>query len=287
MSKFLTHISTATLLSGAFLITSCSSGGGGGGGGITATVPANAITIDSTNAESTVQAAVSAADGLDSTISAIGVETASVMGLNAALEIIRPLIKNRNGNTDIDLASGASISETLNCSGGGTASISGNETDNGSTSSGSVVVKFNNCDELGIIIDGNVSASFFDNFSTGAYTFDLTGTFSVSVSGPDAITIEMTGIILSETGNDFDGTYTTTAYTYALNFISNGSGSGGFLVELLEPIVESNGDNCPESGHILITGANGSTAEGIFNGDSSSFTVKANGEIVNANAFCI
>jgi len=284
MSKFLTHISTITLISGALLITSCSSDGGGGGA---ATVPANAITIDSTNAESTVQAAVSAADGLDATISAIGVEATSVMGLNAALDIIRPLIKNRNGNTGTDLASGASVSETINCSGGGTASISGNETDNGTTSSGSVVVKFNNCDELGIIIDGNVSASFFDNFSTGAYTFDLTGTFSVSVSGSNPVTIEMTGIVLNEAGNDFDGTYTITSYTYALNFISNGSGNGGFLVELLAPIVESNGDNCPESGHILITGANGTTAEGIFNGDSSSFTVKANGEIVNANAFCI
>ena len=60
------------------------------------------------------------------------------------------------------------------------------------------------------------------------------------------------------------------------------------------PIVETSGgyDSCPESGTILITGANGSTAEGIYNGDSSTnppgtMTIKANGVVVDDLATCV
>ena len=45
------------------------------------------------------------------------------------------------------------------------------------------------------------------------------------------------------------------------------------------------GFSCPESGHITVTGANASTAEGIYNGDDT-MTIKANGVVVNASAPC-
>jgi hypothetical protein len=98
----------------------------------------------------------------------------------------------------------------------------------------------------------------------------------------------MTGINFKETGNNFTGNFTTNALTFSVDFVVNGSGSGGFAVTLLAPIVESsNGTGCPESGHIKITGANSTTAEGIYNSDDTTMTVIANGSVVNPSAACI
>ena len=75
-----------------------------------------------------------------------------------------------------------------------------------------------------------------------------------------------------------DSIYNTAKSTFAIDFIVDGTSSGGFMSKLNAPVVESTGyGSCPESGHIFITGANGTTAEGIYNGDGLTMTIKANG----------
>ena len=84
-----------------------------------------------------------------------------------------------------------------------------------------------------------------------------------------------------------DSTYNTAKSTFAIDFIVNGISSDGFLSELKAAIVDSTGfGSCPESGHIFITGANGTTAEGIYNGDGLTMTIKANGEVVDTGPVC-
>ena len=286
MNKFLTIATSTTLLIGAFLITGCSSSDDGGGSG-TATVPANAIVLDSTNAESTIATLVSSLDTFGSTLdSVITVETIPVMGLNAALEIIEPLIKNRLKNSGIDLTTGVAFSEGGACTGSGTFSITGDSTDDGTTFSDTFTATFNNCIESSLTINGTVSGTFTENISTGAYADNVSGSLTITVvTSTDTVSISFNGLSFQETGNNLNFTYTTTQATYAIDFVINGTQGGGFLVSLTAPIVESNGDNCPESGHITITGANGTTAEGIYNGDGT-MTIKANGEIVTTTAVC-
>lgn len=287
MHKFLTLTSTTALLLSAFLITGCSSSDSdddnntGDSGGDSTTVPANAVIIDSSNAEEIVLATSSMVNTFEEVGTAFAVQVTPAIGLKSALDIVKPLIKNRSNKTGIDLATGAVFNESGACSGGGTFSFTGNETDDGITYAESGTSIFNNCSELGFTINGSLSFSFTENSATGDYSDDTTGTLSMILTGQETVTLSMSGIDFKETGNTFTGTYTNTALSFALDFISNGSGSGGFAVKLLAPIVESNGDDCPDSGHFLITGGNSTTAEGIFS-DGSSITVKANGTVVTS-----
>jgi len=284
MNKFLTLSASTALLSGLFLITGCSSDDGGGGGG--AVVPANAVVIDATNAEPIVQSAVDSTGVFDA---ALAVETTPNMSLKRILNTIEPFLKNHSNNSGANLATG--VTESGEClgpgNGGGTFSETYTETVNGSAYSESGSASFVNCDfGVGFIINGALTYTGTGNDATGDYTDNITGSLSiVQTGGSGGFSFSFTGLNLAETGNYLAGTYTVTAMTYAIDFVSNGSGSGGFLVQLTAPIVESSGDFCPESGSVLVTGANGTTAEGIYNGDNT-MTIKANGEVVNPAAPC-
>ena len=289
MNKFLTISASTTLLLGVFLITGCSSSDDGGttttsddgGTTTTASVPANAIVIDAANAEETVASAI---DDFDVVDSVFAVEIKPAVNIKDTLDIIKTRINNISNNSGVDLATGTTISESGDCTDGGTFSISGSETSTGTTESGDITAIFINCNELGVILNGTISISFTDNLSTGDFTADFSGSLSILISG-ESITLSIRNLQFSESGNDFNGTYTITKLTYSIDFITDGIGSDGFLVTLTAPIVESNGDLCPESGHVTITGANGTTAEGIYNGDGT-MTIKANGEIVTTTAPC-
>jgi hypothetical protein len=287
MNRFLTLPTYFSFIISAILLTGCSSGSDGSG----STIPANAIVIDETNAEQVVLSAASVADTFNDSLNnlALGVETTPVIGLKTALNIVLPLIKNRSNNDGIDLATGATYSDSGACSGGGTFSVSGNETEDGVnpyTESGSAT--FVNCSESGFTIHGSLTFSASQDSSTGDYTDNVSGSLSMTVSGQDdTVTLKMTRIDFKETGNNYTGTFTTNALTFTIDFVSNGKGSGGFSVTLLKPIVENNASGCPESGHIQVTGANNTTAEGIFNGDDTTMTIKANGSVVNPSAACI
>lgn len=275
-----TLTTSAALLSGLFLITGCSSDDGSGGGG--AAVPANAITIDSTNAESTVLSAATSAASLESAFSALGVETTQSLSLESTLDIISPLAKDLLNSATSNNATGVTISEP--CTDGGSISGSVTESTNGTTSTEIGSVSFNSCNFSGFIITGSFSFNETYDLSTGIYTDNSSGSITMNDANSNN-SFSFTGFVYAETGNTLTFTYTTTQLSYAINFVSNGSSGGGFLVTLSAPIVESTGDSCPESGHITITGANGTTAEGIYNGDGT-MTIKANGVVVTTIAAC-
>jgi hypothetical protein len=217
---------------------------------------------------------------------ALAVEATPVIGLKDALDLVKPRIKNSSKNSGIDLATGVAYSDSGACTDGGTFSFSGNETDDGTNYSDTFTGTFSNCNEAGFIIDGTLTGTFTENYVTGAYTDNFSGSLSVTVTTTtDTVKVSFTGLNFQETGNNQLFTYTTTQSTFALVITVNGTTQFAFLAELSTPIVESNGDFCPESGHILITGGNGTTAEGIYNGDGT-MTIKANGAVVNATATC-
>ena len=279
MNRLKTLSVSSALLSSIILITACSSSDEGGGG---AAVPANAIVIDNANAETTVLAAASSASSLESAFSALGAETTQSLSLEDTLDIINPLLKNLANNASQNTATGIAISEQ--CPEGGSISGSVTETTNGTATTETGSVTFSNCNYSGFIINGSFSFTETSDLSIGAYSDNASGSITMS----DAISnssFSFTGFVYAETGNNQNFTYTTTQLTYAIDFVANGTASGGFLVTLTAPIVESNGDSCPESGHITVTGANSTTAEGIYNGDGT-MTIKANGEIVNTIAAC-
>ena len=288
MNKFLTILTSTTLLLGAFLITGCSSSGDDGGTTATlpTTLPANATVIDATNAEAMVAAIASSLTTFNQTIA---VETTPVMGLNAALDIIEPFLENHSSSSAANLATGVTESEV--CPGGGTFTDTFTETTDGDTFSVSGTISFVNCiiplDTLtSFTINGSLTYNESENNLTGAYTDSVTGTISIAVvSSTDNISISFTGINFQETGNNQLFTYTTTQSAFALVVVVNGTTEVAILATLSAPIVESDGDFCPESGHILITGGNNTTAEGIYNGDGT-MTIKANGVIVTTTAIC-
>lgn len=272
-------ISTA-LLSSIVLITACSSSDEGGGG--LASVPANATVIDSTNAESTVLAAASSAASLESAFSAVGAETTQSLSLRGTLDIISPLLKNLSNNASYNSATGIAINEP--CPQGGSISGTVTETTNATATTETGSVSFNSCNESGFIINGSFSFTDTSDIATGTYSENASGSITMSDANSNS-SFSFTGFVYAETGNNQNFTRTTTQLTYAIDFVANGTAGGGFLVTLTEPIVESSGDNCPESGHITVTGANSTTAEGIYNGDGT-MTIKANGVIVTTIAAC-
>ena len=286
MYKTFTLSASAALISCLFLITGCSSSDDGGTTTTTSSVPANATVIDANNAEAMVEAISSS---LTTFNQALAVETTPVIGLNAALDIIEPFLENHSSNSAANLATGVTESDV--CPGGGTFTDTFTETTDGDTLTVSGTISFVNCivpiDTLtSFTINGSLTYNESENNVTSAYTDSVTGTISIAiVSSTDNITISLTGINFLETGNNQLFTYTTTQSAFALVVVVNGTTEVAILATLSAPIVESDGVFCPESGHILITGGNNTTAEGIYNGDGT-MTIKANGVVVNATALC-
>ncbi len=278
MHKMLKLSTSTVALSGVLLVVACSSSSDGDGTTTgKASVPANAVVLDAANAETTVAVSVTTANAL--AFAAVGVEVAPAMGLYDALEAIQPRInraKKSLKNSGADLVYGADLSEGGNCIVSGSYSGTGHS----DTTSDSGSVTLNNCDDGdGFILNGNFLWSSTNNVSTGDYTDSVSGSFSVVSTGSLSFKFSFNGIDYAESGNYISEKSTVSKATFSVDF----TGGGGFLVAITAPIVESVGgfSSCPESGTILITGANGSTAQGIYNGDNT-MTVMANGVLVDA-----
>lgn len=280
-------LTTSTaLLSGLFLITGCSSDDGGGSG---ASVPANAIVINAANAETTVASATTSTDtfgaALPTIATAAETTTTPNTNLKSALKQIKLSVRDNSTDSGIDLATGAAFEDSGECLNGGTYSQVVDVTSDGENSSYSGSASFVNCNNFKYILSGTLSFSSTNN-SAGDYTDNMSGSMGMSV--PDSgLLVNFAGFDLSVTGNYFDYSYTVNRLSYSVDFVTANGSSGGYLITLTAPIVENSGTffSCPESGHITITGADGTTAEGIYNG-GDTMTIKANGEVVNAAAPC-
>ena len=242
-------------------------------------VPANAMTITTANAAGTLNGAVGNIDmGQSLAENAMGTVSAPDITLQAALGLAKKI--RQSSNPAPETATGVTQTDTEICPGGGTVTLSYTET--GTSDSGSMVM--DKCIEDGFTTNGIFN--FSDTYDTSTTAFTLAASGNLSVTSTD-FTFSFNGFDFAENGNVTSGTYTITKLTYSIDFTTNGSAGGGYLMELTAPIVESTGGlvSCPESGAIKITGANSTTAELIYNGDGT-VTIKANGVVVDAKAAC-
>lgn len=278
----------ATLLASTVTLTACLHSEDDAAG---ATVPANAITIDDLNAEAMVQSSVLSTGILDT---ALGVETTPTLGIRALLNLVKPRIEEIINTTDTsgaDPVYGVAFSDSGTCPGslGGTFSFSGDETGTpGGPETSSATATFVDCDfGFGFIIDGSLSWNDNWNDGTGDYNETASGTIGFIQTGGSTLEIILANMSFAETGNNIAETYTTTVATVSINFSTGGAaGVNGFLVQITDPIVETTGGfaSCPESGTVRITGANGTYAEGTY--DGANLTISANGIVVGVAAMC-
>jgi len=264
MKQSIASTTSSILLSALILTAGCSSDD-----------ESNAITtaFDANNAESSIQTAAASASILGS--SSFAAEITPQVSLQAALATIKPLLPSSTA-----VASGVSFSEA--CPGGGSISGDSTESFSGSTTTESGSATLATCVIDEFTYNGNISFNDSSDSSNGEYSSSASGSLSLLFSGGS---FSFSNFSFASSGNSDLNTYTITQLSYTISFTSNDS-NGGFSVALTEQIVEATGNNCPESGHITLTGANGTTAEGIYNGDDTTMTIRANGELVNPSAQC-
>ena len=219
----------------------------------TASVPTGAVTITDANAVQVVTDAIATGNQLLDVVDA-----ATAIDINVALTpgnilgLVFNKLDNASGTSVVAVPAGVIIEDT--CSGGGDVIIDITETT--TTASGSVTLI--ECSELGITLNGTVSFnSTFDTPNTGDFSDTITG----NLTGTDGVdTATLSGLSFSETGNEISGAYTISTYTYAVDF----GGSDGFLTELEAPIVGNNGNACPDSGAILVSGSDDTQGKGTI-----------------------
>ena len=255
MNKFLTFSTPTILLLAAFLIAGCSSSDDGGTTTTTASVPANAILIDSSAvAEATT---VSAVDTGDSIVSVFGVETSTTLTGKDILNIAMDKIRN-DSRDSTSLAIGVAFSEP--CDSG---TISGDETE--TSTSYSATATFIDCVLGSLTLNGtfSMSATFTENLD-GPYAVNASGNLTVTTS---SFSVGFNGFSFAETGNDGTGDFITTTFTYTID----PSTGGGYAVQLTQPLVGNEFVSCKlTSGQILVTGAAGSQARGTVNPDGTA-----------------
>ena len=205
----------ATVFSASFvLLSGCSSSGGGS---TTPTLPADAVTITSTNAEAIANSAV----GTLSTLGSItGADAQTLPSVADAIHTVTDMVFNRDRRS---MAVATGITETYYCT-SGSFTVSYNETD--TSESGSVT--FNNCQESGVTFNG--SFSYSSSWSNTTYDYTDSGSGSLTISyGSDSFTLVMT---YDETGNEGSGDYST-----SLSYSVSGIPGGGFLVTTTQNVV--------------------------------------------------
>jgi len=259
MNKVLLHSISTALLSILFLITSCSSddsssSGGGGGGG--ATIPADALLIDSSNkAEASLLTAAFTGVAVSS---AFGVETATIATAQDLINTLQDRIQRRLGSSPAIVA-GVDLSSEF-CPDGGSAN--GDEVETSTSYIANLTL--NGCVDGATTLTGNFSANNTFSASTGPYTSNLSGDLTIVDSSG---TIGFNGFSFIVSGDDSTGAYTATAFTFSYS----PAGGGGFLTQLTQSLIGNEFVSCElNSGQVLISGASGSQARATINPDGSA-----------------
>lgn len=273
MNKYVTISTSAALLSGLFLISGCSSSDDNGVPG--AGVPANAVTIaDSTTAETTTAAAIGSGVTF---VGAFGIEASTTVTgrdiLNIALDKM-----DRDTSTTTNVVAGVAFNDPCLSSG----SVSGDQTETPTSFSGTA--NFNACnDGDGLTIKGSISGNGTSTDPSGPYNINLSGNLTLtfdansnaSFGGYSGGSIGFNGFNYAASGDDSNGSYTVTTFTYALA-PSNG---GGFAVQLSQPLVGNELESCElTSGQVLVSGAGGSQARGTVNPNGTVTVEYHNGD---------
>jgi hypothetical protein len=227
------------------------------GGGTATTVPPNAVTISEANAKDVVaQATISGSALID--LVPIGGDVAQAPSANDIIILAVDKVKDISNVTIANLP----VAEEINipCDFG---SITGTGTETETSASGTIT--FNECVLGSVTINGTITFSASINLTTEDWIINMAGNLSGTTS---TVTTTLSGLVLNETGNDLTGEFSINTYTFALD-ISTG---GGFLVQLLAPIVGNETQACPvspRSGVVLVTGADNTQAKGTINSDGT------------------
>lgn len=255
MPQFLSKLSLASVFLSIFTVLGCSSSDDGGG--TVAAVPANAVTIAGANAKDVVsQATLGGAALID--LVPVGAQVTHAPSANDIIVLAVDKVKDISNVTKLNLPVAEDID--IPCDFG---SITGTGTETETSASGTI--SFNECVLGDITLTGTITFSASINLSTQDWALNMSGNISGATS---TVTTTLSGLVLNETGNDLTSEFSINTYTFALE-ISTG---GGFVAQLLAPIVGNELQTCPvspRSGIVLVTGADNTQAKGTINQDGT------------------
>lgn len=187
MKKALSRFSTIALIGSVFALPGC--GGGGGGGDDTAgEVPASS-TITLANSTNVAAQSLAASSSLSGQVDGVAGTAGLVTGVSVSLDGDKtPLIDASIAQLYRALQAkpssvvvGVSGSETVSCSGGGTATVSFNVADPDVVSNGdSVSISASNCVEDGMRMNGGLSLTFSNITGTPSASSSWSATLAIT-----------------------------------------------------------------------------------------------------------
>ena len=210
-------------------------GGSGGGGSVTPTLPAGAVTIDASNADTIATSAVGTLDTVNLITS--GVEATALPPMQTAINVVRDIAFNKDRHTN-SIVTG--VTETVPCD---TGSITDNYTSTATSDSGTVT--FNSCVYAGAMFNGSFTYSNTSNYTTFDYTGSVNGNITMTITG----TSSTIALNLAVTGNDGTGNYSITG-SYSVS-----GGGFGYLVTTQSALTGILAGDI-SSGSLIVRGAN-------------------------------
>ena len=223
------RLTLIALTTSVFLLASGCGGGGGGGGGDdagddfpTPRLPADAVELDATNANSIANVAVSFTDTLG-TVAELKAESSP--SIPQVARMVTDQVMRRTRHSASIAARTEDISEGLCVTGTAIADFD----ESGDNESGSVTFSDCSIDGAGeIVINGRFTYDASMNDTTLNYSFHLGGSLTMAISS-ESITIVMN---MLETGNDGTG-----AFSSNISYSLSGIPDSGFLVTTAQPLV--------------------------------------------------
>ncbi|MGB5275766.1 MAG: hypothetical protein WBP02_01160 [Gammaproteobacteria bacterium] len=251
----MSQLSIASVFLSILMMSGCSSDDDGGG--TATTVPPNAVTITEANAKDVVMQATLGGSALIDFVP-VAADVAQAPSANDIIVLAVDKVKDISNVTALNLP----VAEEINlpCDLG---SITGTGTETETSASGTIT--FNDCVIGTVTLTGTITFNASINLTTQDWTINMTGNLSAADS---TITTTLSGLIINETGNDLTGEFSLNTYTFALDY----STGGGFLAQLLAPIVGNELQVCPvspRSGIVLVTGADNTQGKGTINSDGT------------------
>ncbi|MGB5585597.1 MAG: hypothetical protein WBO93_18635, partial [Gammaproteobacteria bacterium] len=234
----MSQLSIASVFLSILMMSGCSSDDDGGG--TATTVPPNAVTITEANAKDVVMQATLGGSALIDFVP-VAADVAQAPSANDIIVLAVDKVKDISNVTALNLP----VAEEINlpCDLG---SITGTGTETETSASGTIT--FNDCVIGTVTLTGTITFNASINLTTQDWTINMTGNLSAADS---TITTTLSGLIINETGNDLTGEFSLNTYTFALDY----STGGGFLAQLLAPIVGNELQVCPvspRSGIVLV-----------------------------------
>lgn len=224
---------TYFFITSLFALTGCG-GGGGGGGSVTPSLPADAATIDATNADAFAASAVAT---IDTAYALVGVDATTLPSTQSAINKIKEIAFNKD-KKNINVVTG--VVDTIPCTSG---SITDTYDLTATSSTGSF--SFNSCSEAGLTFNGSFTYNYTWNNVSGDYNGTVNGSLTLS-SGGNGFTMALD---LTDTGNDITG-----AFSVTMSFSLSGVPNAGFLVTTENPLTGNFG--IVSGGQLLVHGAN-------------------------------